>query len=171
MLDVSKLLEEIKASPYEELDITAPHTGIVHFDNIVPGVKVLGPTGQWKEKPGSRLALLEREGNSKPIYAPQNGVVDLVHDDLDDTFVEAGTPLVNLKHFLSKDEVLEKILKRTLHPFLAPERAKYYFVPEVDKKISASGAKSVTVSDGMELLIMSRMDSSSSITMIVPLPL
>lgn len=157
MLDVSKLLDEIKASPYEELEITAPHTGVIRFENIGEGIKVLGPTGVEKEKPGSRLAQLVREGNSKPIYAPQNGVVDHVFDDLDETFVQAGTPLVKLKHFLSKDEVVAKILKRTLHPFLAPERAKYYFVPETDKKIIASGCRSVTVRDGMDLFIMSRM--------------
>ena len=49
------------------------------------------------------------------------------------------------------------ILKKALHLFCAPERAKYYFIPEVDKKIRASDAHSVQVRDGMELLIMSRM--------------
>ena len=49
------------------------------------------------------------------------------------------------------------ILKKTLHLFLAPERAKYYFTPEVDKKIRAADAHSVMVRDGMELMIMSRM--------------
>ena len=49
------------------------------------------------------------------------------------------------------------ILQKALHLFLAPERAKYYFTPEVDKKIRAADAQSVAVRDGMEILIMSRM--------------
>ncbi|THB68228.1 MAG: biotin attachment protein [Desulfovibrio sp.] len=164
MLDVSKLLEEIKASPYEELVIKAPHTGVVSFDTLSPGVKVLGPTGTWKEKPGTRLAIIERESNPKPLFAPLNGVIDKIHEELADSFVEAGTPLVTLKHYLSKDEVLEIILKRTLHPFMAPERAKYYFVPEVDKKVIASGPKAVRVNEGMELFIMSRMKRETGVS-------
>ena len=49
------------------------------------------------------------------------------------------------------------LLRQALHLFLAPERAKYYFTPDVDKKIRASDAHSVLVREGMELLIMSRM--------------
>ena len=157
MLDVTKLLEEIKASPYEELLITAPHTGVVEFDRIEKSVRVIGPSGTWKEKPGTRLAVIERERNKKPIYAPQKGEVDEVYSQWEGKFVQAGTPLVKLRHFLSKDEVQEIILKRTLHPFYAQERAKYYFIPEIEKKINASGCRAVTVKDGMELFIMSRM--------------
>lgn len=163
MLDVSKLLEEIKASPFEEVEICAPHTGVVEFDKLDLGVKVMGPTGTWREKPGTRLAVIERERNSKSIHAQLKGEIVNLRTELDGTFVEAGTPLVTLRHFLSKEEVLEIILKRTLHPIEAPERAKYYFVPEVDKKVIASGCKSVTVREGMELFIMSRMKRETTV--------
>ena len=117
----------------------------------------LGPQGLWKEKPGSLVATLERERNPKPICAPEKGEVSHIYTDLEGTFVEAGTPLAVLRHKLTRAEVEHIILQKALHLFLAPERAKYYFTPEVDKKIRAADAQSVAVRDGMEILIMSRM--------------
>ena len=140
MLDISKLLDDIKASPYREIVISTPHTGVVTFADLKVGDTVVGPQGQWKEKPGTRLATLERERNPKPILAPEKGEICLI-----------------LRHMLTRAEVEHAILKKALHLFRAPERAKYYFIPEVEKKIRASDAHSVQVRDGMELLIMSRM--------------
>lgn len=157
MLNVTALLDEIKASPYEEVQILAPHTGTVTFADIQEGDRVHGPQGVWQEKPGSLLVTLERERNPKPLVAPQKGEVRKVHREWEGRFVEAGTPLVALRHFLTRGEVQRVLLKRTLHPFLAPERAKYYFTPEVDKKIRAADSRAVTVQSGMELFIMSRM--------------
>lgn len=161
MLDVTALLEEIKASPYEEIHVAAPHTGKATFADIREGQRVHGPQGQWKEKPGSLLATIERERNPKPLYAPQKAEVRTVRREMEGCFVEEGTPLVVLRHFLTRDEVQSIILKRALHPFLAQERAKYYFTPDVDKKIRASGPRAVTVQSGMELFIMSRMKRES----------
>lgn len=157
MIDISALLDEIKASPYREIIIRTPHTGRVTFSGLQKGDCVSGPQGQWKEKPGTHIATLERERNPKPICAPEKGEVSLMHNDLEGRFVEAGTPLAVLRHMLTRDEVQRVILQKALHLFRAPERAKYYFTPEVDKKIRASDAHSVAVREGMELLIMSRM--------------
>ncbi len=157
MLDVTALLDEIKASPYEEVLIRAPHTGRINFANIQEGSKVHGPQGMWKEKPGSHLLTIERERNPKPINAPEKGEVCAIHSELEGVFVEAGTPLLTVRHFLTRAEVQQKILKKALHLFLAPERAKYYFTPDVDKKVRASGSRAVSVHEGMELFIMSRM--------------
>lgn len=157
MLDVTRLLDEIKASPYEELEIVAPHTGVVTFGSLKLGNKVTGPYGTWKEQPGTLLATIERERNPKPINAVQTGEVCNVHSELEGTFVEAGTPLLTIRHFLSKEEVLRILLQQTLYLFLAPERAKYYFIPPVDTKIKVSGCRSVSVYEGMELFIVSRM--------------
>lgn len=157
MLNITELLEKLKASPFEEMHITAPHTGVVTFEKIRKGDTVHGPRGAWKEKPGTVLAVLEREHNPKPIHAPQKGIISVVRQDLDGCFVEAGTRLVTMQHMLTRDEVLNIILREALHLFKAPERAKYYFSPEVDKKIRAGGTRSVTVHDGMETFIMSRM--------------
>ncbi|GFM33446.1 biotin attachment protein [Desulfovibrio subterraneus] len=164
MLDITKLLEEIKASPYEELVITAPHTGVVSFAGLEEGARVIGPTGMWKEIPGTRLATIEREHNKKTIVATEKGIVSKVYRELEGAFVEAGTPLMQLRHYLSKDEVLGIILKKALFLFNAPERAKYYFAPDADKKIKASGPKAVTVHDGQELFIMSRMKREASLS-------
>ncbi len=157
MLDVTALLDEIKASPYEEVLICAPHTGRISFAQIQEGSKVHGPQGNWKEKPGSHLLTIDRERNPKLITAPEKGEVCAIHHDLEGLFVEAGTPLLTVRHFLTRAEVQEKILKQALHLFVAPERAKYYFTPNVDKKVRASGSRAVSVSNGMELFIMSRM--------------
>lgn len=158
MLDISAVLEEIKASPYKELTVCAPHTGIIRFpEELQPGSPVNGPLGTWKEKPGTLLATIERERNTQPLYCEEKGEIVALSRELDGLFIEAGTPIVQFRHFLSKGEVLELILKRALHLFLAPERAKYYFVPAVDIKIKVSGPKTVTVRDGEELFIMSRM--------------
>jgi biotin carboxyl carrier protein len=157
MRDISKLLEELKASPYEEVHITAPHTGRIRFAKIQPGDVVYGPSGTWKEKPGTRLAALERERNPKAVCAPQNGVISELRRELDGSFVEAGTRPIPMKHALTREEVLSRLLRQALHLFSAPERAKYYFSPGVDKKIRAGGIRSVTVQNGMEVFIMSRM--------------
>lgn len=157
MIDISALLDEIKASPYRKITIGAPHTGRITFTDIHSGDKVDGPQGQWKEKPGTKIATLERERNPKPIFAPEKGEVSKINNELEGQFVEAGATLATLRHLLTRSEVERIILQKALFLFRAPERAKYYFTPEVDKKIRASDAHSVAVREGMELLIMSRM--------------
>lgn len=161
MIDVKALLEEMKASPFKVVEVVAPHTGVVEYVATEPGTCVFGPRGTWREKPGTLLAHLERERNKKPVYAPLKGEVEEVFKELDGTFVEAGTLLAKIRHYLTKDEVIEAILKKTLHLFNAPEQAKYYFFPEVDTKIKASGPQAVKVHDGMELFIVSRMKRES----------
>ena len=157
MIDVKALLENIKAAPYEEIVVAAPHTGVVAFAGLEPGARVIGASGTYGEKPGTLLARLTREHNDKPLFADAKGVVGEVRRDLEGRFVEAGTPLMVIRHFLSKDEVIAAILQKVLFLFAAPERAKYYFIPSVDKKVKASGPRSVTVKPGMELFIVSRM--------------
>ena len=112
MLDVTSLLEEIKASPFEEQEIVAPHTGVVTFGSLKLGDKVIGPNGTWKERPGTLIATITRERNPKPLNAVQKGEVCAIHSELEGTYVQAGTPLATIRHFLSKDEVLRILLKR-----------------------------------------------------------
>lgn len=157
IMDISSLLEEIKASPYRDIVITAPHTGHITFSSVKPGDPAAGPQGTWKEKPGTLIATIDRERNPKPLYAPEKGILTTLHTELEGKFVEAGEPLAVLRHMLTRSEVESIILKKALHLFSAPERAKYYFSPDVDKKIRASSAHSVTVREGMDLFIMSRM--------------
>lgn len=157
MLDVSKLLEEIKASPYADEVIVAPHTGVITFAPIYEGKRARGVSGTWKEVAGTLLATIEREHNPKPINASQRGIITTIHREYEGKFVEAGTPLLVIQHYLSKTEVLSRILQQALFLFTAPERAKYYFAPEFDTKIKVAGTRAVTVHDGMELFIMSRM--------------
>lgn len=164
MLDVSALLDEIKASPYVESSIVAPHCGVVNFnEELTPNTRVTGPHGQWKEKLGTPLATISREHNAKPILALEKGEIVSCNEAVAGTFVEAGTELIKLRHFLSKEEVLSAILKKALHLFIAPEKAKYYFTPAVDVKIKNTGPKSINVQDGMELFIISRMKRETTL--------
>ena len=164
MLDISAVLEEIKASPYEEMRVVTPHSGVISFpDSLQPGAALEGPTGAWKEKPGTTLATIERERNKQPITCHERGELAVVHRELQGTFVQAGTELLRFRHYLSREEVLQIILKKALYLFTAPERAKYYFVPEADVKIKVAGPKAVTVHDGEELFIMSRMKRESAL--------
>lgn len=157
MLDISNLLESLKAEPYTEMNITAPHTGVVSFASLKPGDRVNGPAGQWKEIPGTQLAVITRERNPKPVLGKDKGVIQSLNVELEGSFVQAGTVLGLVRHYLSRAEVVRILLQRSLSLFKAPERAKYYFVPEVDKKVKISGSRTVTVTDGMELFIASRM--------------
>lgn len=157
MLNIKELLAEIKASPYKTLDVTAPHTGAVHFAGLKPGDRVNGVSGTYKEKPGTLLVTLTREHNDKKLTAPEAGEVVAVAENLEGHFVESGELLLTLRHYLSKKEVIDLILKKALSLFCAPERAKYYFIPEIDKKLKVSGKRSVKVHEGMEMFIVSRM--------------
>jgi biotin carboxyl carrier protein len=157
LLNVKEMLEELNASPYEEIEISTPHTGVVEFVGLNAGDRVAGPSGKWLERPGTLLANLTREKNKKPIYATQKGQVMDIRSELEGKFVEAGERLLTIRHFLSKEEVIGRILKKALHLFCAPERAKYYFVPEIDAKIKAGGEQSVKVREGLDMFIVSRM--------------
>ncbi|WP_319466263.1 biotin/lipoyl-containing protein [uncultured Pseudodesulfovibrio sp.] len=157
MLNIKELLDKVKASPYREIEIRAPHTGVVEFAGLKKGDQVHGREGEYQEKPGTLLGHLTREKNKKPIYAPEKGEVESVRSELEGQFVEAGELLVTIKHFLTRKEVIELILQEALFLFRAPERAKYYFVPEVDQKLKVSGKRSVKVHEGMEIMIVSRM--------------
>ncbi len=126
MLDVTGLLESIKAEPFTEMPVRAPHTGVISFSGVREGDKVMGPCGEWKEVPGTRIATITRERNPKPVAAIDKGVIQSLNLDLEGCFVETGTEIGVLRHYLSRDEVVRIILRKSLQLFCAPERAKYY---------------------------------------------
>jgi acetyl/propionyl-CoA carboxylase alpha subunit len=157
------MLRELRDEPYEKIVIRAPHSGKVEFVASEPGVRVVGPSGTWKEVQGTLLARLEREQVKRPIYAPQKGEVMSLGDVQNGQFVQAGQELMTIRHFLTKEEVIARILRRSLSLFPAPEKGKYYFFPEVDIKIKTKGSQTVHVEDGMELFILSRMKRETSV--------
>ncbi|MDR1359567.1 MAG: biotin attachment protein, partial [Deltaproteobacteria bacterium] len=158
MVDIRAALEEIKASPYEEVLVQAPHTGTVLFaEGLTPGMVLEGPSGLWKEKLGALLATIERERNPQAITCPEKGRLSHIRRELNGAFVQAGEELLRLRHYLSREEVLQNVLKQALYLFAAPERARYFFVPDVDIKIKVSGPQAVSVREGEDLFIMSRM--------------
>ncbi len=164
MFDVSQLLEEIKAAPYREVEIKSPHTGIVTFNTLKEGDEVFSARGTFKEIPATAMMTITRENNPQPIRTSEKGIISNLYTEYEGKFVEAGTTLATVKHFLAKREVVDIILKKSLYLFEAPERATYFFKPEIDTKVKVSGCRSVTVSDGMDLFIMSRMKREAQLS-------
>jgi biotin carboxyl carrier protein len=163
VVDVKTLLQELREEPYEKIVIRAPHAGTVEFVSSTPGTRVVGPSGTWKEKPGTLLIRLEREKNKKPIYAPQKGEIMALADLKPGEFVQAGQELMTIRHYLTREEVIGRILRQSLFLFLAPEKGRYYFIPDVDIKIKTKGSQSVAVEEGLELFILSRMKRETAI--------
>ena len=161
MRDITEVLKELKAFPYEEREISAAHTGIIRFSDIQEGMRVSGASGKWNEIPGTLLATITREKNPFSVNARENGIVTEIRRELDGQFIEAGERLCVLRHYLTKQEVVSILLKECLYAYCATERARYYFVPEVDKKVKILGCRTVNVTDGMELFIISRMKRES----------
>lgn len=168
MIDVKELLRELREEPYEKIVIRAPHSGKVEFVTSEIGAKVVGPSGTWKEKPGTLLARLDREKNKKSIFAPQKGEVMALAAVEHGQFVQAGEELMTIRHYLTREEVIARILRRSLSLFLAPEKGKYYFVPDVDIKVKTKGSQSVHVEDGLELFILSRMKRETAVRYVGP---
>lgn len=115
------------ASPFEEQEIVAPHTGVVTFGSLKLGDKVIGPNGTWKERPGTLIATITRERNPKPLNAVQKGEVCAIHSELEGTYVQAGTPLATIRHFLSKDEVLRIPAQAGAQPFCGSRAGQVLF--------------------------------------------
>jgi hypothetical protein len=164
LIDIASLLDEIKKAPYREITVSTPHSGHIEFVLREAGAKVIGASGTWNEKPGTLLAYLTREGNKKPVYAPEKGELVMFHDVKDHQFVQAGAPLLKIRHFLTKQEVIDIILKKALHLFNAPEKGRYYFVSAFDLKMKAKGLGQVNIKEGDEVLIISRMKRETVLT-------
>lgn len=156
MIDVNlnALLRQYRSNPYEEILVETPHTGIISF-MVKVGDPVKGPSGPWKERPGTTLFTLEREGNLKKIHAHRSGEVSYVREEVDGEFCEAREHVITLRHRLSKDEIINKILKKVLFVYKAPETARYYLVPELETVRDQK--KELTLAPGDDFLIMSLM--------------
>lgn len=64
-----------------------------------------------------------------------------LYRELDGKFVEAGTPIAIIRHFLSKDEVLRIILKQALYLFTAPALGQILLRPGGGQKNPGLGAQ------------------------------
>ncbi|MCB2182194.1 MAG: hypothetical protein KQH63_09230 [Desulfobulbaceae bacterium] len=155
-IDYDQVLGDYRKDPYGYVDICTPHTGQIRF-NVRLDDKVEGITGKWRHIPGTKLSVLTREGNAKPVFATSRGVISYIRDDLEGQFVEAGEKILTIKHPLKKREIIEQILRKVLLPFPAPERAKYFFSMEIQSRIEKFGQRSISIKPGDELFTMSLM--------------
>ncbi len=157
-LNLNDLLRKYRADPYEYYEIESPHTGTVTF-KVTEGQMVEGPSGKWNHRPGTLLFVLERERNQKKIYALGRGEVCKVHRQFEGRFVEASETLLSIRHKLSKEEIIDRILTRVLFIFDAVQRARYFLSPDIQAKIGDDGKQKqmVEIHPGDEVLTMSLM--------------
>lgn len=155
-IDFEEILGKYRSDPYDYVDITATHTGVVSFQ-VEKGVEVDAPGGEWNHIPGTALYEITRERNTKLVGAPINGIVSELHGELEGQFVEAGEKLMTIRHPLKKKEIIESILKEVLYLFPAPEKAKYFFSLDIQSRIDKKSAREVTIKPGEEVFTMSLM--------------
>lgn len=149
------LLIKYKEHPYELVKIETPHTGKFQL-KVKEGTVVYGPRGSWQEIKGTLLYVLGRQGNLRPIYAPLDGSIVEVKIELDGKFVESDEHIMSIKHPMDKEETISKILCDVLHVFKAPDKARYFYSPQLAVKMEKDG-QNVVIQPGDEILIMSRM--------------
>ncbi|BDD88048.1 hypothetical protein [Desulfofustis limnaeus] len=155
-IDFDDIIAKYRSDPYKYIEVCAPHTGVVAF-RVGKGAAVDAASGEWLHIPGTRLFEITRENNGKPIFSPIAGIVSELRADLEGRFVEAGEPLMTIRHPLKKKDIIENILKDVLYLFRAPEKAKYFFALDIQTRIDKKGARSVTIKPGDEILTMSLM--------------
>ena len=155
-IDFDEILKKYRSDPFDYGDVHTIHTGRIRF-KVKKDDAVEAPSGTWLQIPGTSLYVLEREGNSKTVHSMSTGVVSFLRSDLEGHFVEAGEKILTIRHPLKKKEIIEQILRRVLHPFVAPERAKYFFSLDIQSRIEKYGQRSVTIKPGDEVLTMSLM--------------
>ncbi len=155
-LNLNEILRQYHANPYEEHEIYAPHTGTVTF-KVTEGQYTQGPSGQWLHKPGTLLFILERENNPKRITATCSGEVSIIKREYEGKFAEAGTHLLTIRHRLTKDEIIDRILTEVLTVFPAPQRARYYLPPDTAAQLDKGGETSISIKPGDDAVIMSLM--------------
>lgn len=155
-IDFDEILAKYREDPYNYIDITAPHTGVVNF-LVEKGTGVEAPSGEWNHIPGTSLFQIIRERNEKAITAPINGIVSEIRIEFQDQFVEAGEKLLTIRHPLKKKDIIEAILKEVLYLFPAPETAKFFFALDIQSRIDQKGPGGVTIRPGDEVFTMSLM--------------
>ena len=155
-IDFDEILGKYRSDPYDYIDVSATHTGVVRY-LVAEGGDVAAPSGEWLHVPGTVLYEITRERNPKPVTSQTNGTVASIRSELDGKFVEAGEKLMTIRHPMKKKEIIENILKEVLFLFPAPERAKYFFSMDIQSRIEKKGARAVTIKTGDEIIIMSLM--------------
>lgn len=155
-INLNELLRRFRSHPYEDHHVFTPHTGKISF-KVREGEEVKGPGGAWLHKPGTLLFHLEREGNIKNIHADCSGTVTGIQEDLDGKFAEASTRVLSIRHRLGKDEIIDRILTHVLHIYPAPQRARYFLLPEIAARLEKKEKKEVVTKPGDEIVIMSLM--------------
>ncbi len=155
-INLNDLLRRYRTHPFEDYVVETPHTGRLQL-KVEQGQEVKGPSGKWGQKPGTLLFVLERERNPKKVYSRNTGIISEVRTDLNEAFVEAREPVLTVQHRLNKEEIIDRILKEVLSIYSAPQRARYFLVPEIAAQIEKNIEKGVSIKKGDEILIMSLM--------------
>lgn len=155
-IDFDAILSQYRSDPFDYMAVHTSHTGRLRF-KVREGDAVEGISGKFHHIPGTLLYELERERNLKQVTAVINGQVDMVRNDFEGGFVEAGEHILTIKHPLKKREIIEYILRQVLTPYRAPEKAKYFYALDLQARIDKYGQRAVAIKPGDEILTMSLM--------------
>ncbi len=155
-INLNDLLRNYRSHPFVDYQVETPHTGVISF-KVEEGRSVKGPGGEWLQRPGTLLYVIERERNVKRAYAQWNGNVAEIRTDLDGEFVEAGEVVLTIRHRLSKEEIINRILTQVLFIVSAPQRARYLPAPGIAAKLEKPSKDGVPIESGDEIVIMSLM--------------
>jgi len=175
--NLEKLMQHYKDNPYEIHKLSTSRCGIVSFEGEAAlafsagktkfktynRLIVDGPKGDYHDIPGTLLYSQMREGNLVAVCSQINGEIIDMQSELHDSWVESGTYLMSVKHTLTKEELIEKILENVLTIYNAPEPAKYSFTTEFVQRIEKEGLKRVLIRKGEEFLIKSKMKKEETI--------
>lgn len=161
-IDFDAIIGKYKSDPYDYIEVTAIHTGVVNF-KVQKGDEVDSPSGEWTHIPGSPIYEINRERNPKVVTSQINGTISSLNAELEGKFVEAGEVLMTIRHPLKKKEIIENIFKEVLYLFPAPEKAKYFFALDIQSRIEKKGARSISISPGDEIITMSLMKRDTPI--------
>jgi biotin carboxyl carrier protein len=131
---------------------------------VKEGQTVKGPSGEWLQRPGTLLYVIERERNVKRMTALWSGQVSEICLDIEGQFVEAGELLFSIRHQLDKEEIIDRILTQVLYILPAPQRARYLLAPEISARMEKQPKEGVSVGPGDEVLIMSLMKRDTVIS-------
>ena len=109
------------------------------FGSLKLGDKVIGPNGTWKERTGTLIATITRErATQSRSTRSQKGEVCAIHSELKGHTCRRAPRRHHPPLPVQGRGAAAHPAQADAQPFVAPARAKHYFVPQIDTKIKVS---------------------------------
>jgi len=162
-INLNDLLRHYRSHTFEDYQVETPHTGVISY-KVEDGQTVEGPSGEWLQRPGTLLYIIEREKNVKKMHASWKGEVTGIRPDLEGHFVEAGEVVLSVRHRLDREEIIDRILTKVLTILRAPQQARYFLSSDISAKLEKRPEGKIAIEPGDEIVIMSLMKRDTVIS-------